>query len=265
MNILLIIGDHLRHKKFLDVISNKIKISCVIIEKRENLIPDPGFIINKIDKKNFIKHFKNREICEKKYFKLKKNNKFETEIISIKNIKKSQNDCKKVLNRIKPDIVFTFGISLIPYKLLKIMPKYSINLHSGLAPYYKGAACNFWPFYFLEPNWVGMTFHLLSKNLDSGNIIHHTIPKLDKKDNIHDVSCKVQLKSFKESLKIIKMIKDKKIKEHKLNLNGKLFLKKDFKSEHLRIIYNLYNDDIVKQYLEKKIHKTKPKTVSVYD
>ncbi len=264
MNILLIIGDHFRHRKFLEILSNKIKISCVIIEKREDSIPNPNFIKNKIDKKNFIQHFKNREISEKKYFKLNKK-KTNTETISIKNIKENQNICKKVLKRIKPDIVFTFGISLIPSKLLMVMPKYSINLHSGLAPYYKGAACNFWPFYFLEPNWAGMTFHLLSSKLDSGNIIHHTIPKLDKKDNIHDVSCKVQLKSFKESFKIIKLIKDKKIKEHKLNLNGKLFLKKDFKPEHLRIIYNLYNDDIVKHYLKKKIHKNKPKTVSVYD
>ena len=264
MNILLIIGDHLRHKKFLEILSNKVKISCVIMEKRENSIPNANFINNKIDKKNFIKHFKNREIAEKKYFKLKKI-KNDTEIISIKNIKEKQNDCKKILNRINPDIVFTFGVSLIPPKLLKIMPKYSINLHSGLAPYYKGAACNFWPFYFLEPNWVGMTFHLLSKKLDSGNILHHTTPKLNIKDNIHDVSCKAQLKSFKESLKIINLIKKKKIKEHKLNLNGKLFLKKDFKPEHLRIVYNLYKDDIVKYYLQNKIHKTKPKVISIND
>ena len=103
------------------------------------------------------------------------------------------------------------------------MPKYSINLHSGLAPYYKGAACNFWPFYFLEPNWAGMTFHLISKKLDSGNVIHHTIPKLDINDNIHDVSCKAQLKSFRDSIKIIKMIKNKNIREHKINQSGKLF------------------------------------------
>ena len=264
MNILLIIGDHLRHKKFLETISNKIKISCVIMEKREKIIPDSSFIKNKIDKINFIRHFKNREISEKKYFKLI-NNKPNEKIILIDNIKKNQNILKKTMKKIRPDIVFTFGISLIPHALLKLMPKYSINLHSGLAPYYKGAACNFWPFYFLEPNWVGMTFHLISKKLDSGSVIHHTIPTLNIKDTIHDLSCKAQLKSFKESLKIIKMIKNKKIKEHKINSSGKLFLKNDFKPEHLRIIYNLYNDDIVKMYLQNKLIKTVPKIVSIYD
>ena len=145
------------------------------------------------------------------------------------------------------------------------MPYYSINLHSGLAPYYKGAACNFWPFYFLEPNWVGMTFHFLSNKLDSGKIIHHTVPRLNIKDNIHDLSCKAQLKSFKESLNIIEMIKKKKIKEYELTSNGKLFLKKDFRPEHLRIVYNLFKDDIVKYYLQNKFYKTKPKIVSIYD
>ena len=264
MNILLIIGSHLRHKKFLETVSNKIKISAVIIENREDSIPDPSFIKNKLDKKNFIKHFKNRELCEKKYFTIK-NKTIDTNIFLINNIKKDQNKCKTILGKIKPNIVFTFGVSLIPSALVKIMPKYSINLHSGLAPYYKGTACNFWPFYFLEPNWVGMTFHLISNKLDSGNIIHHTVPRLNIKDRVHDVSCKVQLKSFKESLKIIKMIKNKKIKDYKINSNGKLFLKKDFRPEHLRIIYNLNNDDIVKKYLLKKTIKTKPKIISIYD
>ncbi len=244
--------------------SNKFEISAVIMEKREDIIPSPNFIKNKKDKKNFIRHFKNREKSEKKYFKLK-NNEVISEIIKINNIKKNQNIIKKTIKKIKPSIVFTFGVSLIPSTILKLMPKYSINLHSGLAPYYKGTACNFWPFYFLEPNWVGMTFHLISKKLDSGNIIHHTIPKLDIKDKIHDVSCKAQLKSFKDSIKIIKMIKNKKIREHKINQTGKLFLKKDFKPEHLRIIYNLYNDNLVKMFLTKKIRKTAPKIISVHD
>ena len=41
------------------------------MEKREDIRPDHNFIKNKIDKKNFIRHFKNRETSEKIYFKLK--------------------------------------------------------------------------------------------------------------------------------------------------------------------------------------------------
>ena len=57
------------------------------MEKRENIMPNPNFIKNKIDKKNFIRHFKNRELSEKKYFKLKNKKPF-SEIVEIKNLKK---------------------------------------------------------------------------------------------------------------------------------------------------------------------------------
>ena len=135
MNIILIIGNHLRHKKFLEILKQNKNILCNNGNK-ENSIPDASFIKNKTDKENFIKHFKNREISERKYFKLNKN-KIDTNIISIKNLKEEQNECKRILKKFNPDVVFTFGVSLIPSKLLKIMPYYSINLHSGLAPYYK--------------------------------------------------------------------------------------------------------------------------------
>ena len=68
MNILLIIGSHLRHLKFLEILSNKFKISVAIMEKRENIMPNPNFIKIKLIKKILSSHFKNRELSEKKYF-----------------------------------------------------------------------------------------------------------------------------------------------------------------------------------------------------
>ena len=62
----------------------------------------------------------------------------------------------------------------------------------------------------------------------------------------------MQLKSFKDGIKIIEMIKNKKNKKIQFKSQWKTFLKKDFKPEHLRIIYNLYNDDIVRMFLTKK-------------
>ena len=90
-------------------------------------------------------------------------------------------------------------------------------------------------------------------------MLYIILPQKLNIDNIHDVSCKVQLKSFKDSIKIIEMIKNKKIKKYTINQSGKLFLKKDFKPEHLRIIYNLYNDDIVKMFLKNKLKKQSQK------
>ena len=56
-------------------------------------IPDASFIKNKTDKENLLNILK-IEISERKYFKLNKN-KIDTNIISIKNLKEEQNECKE--------------------------------------------------------------------------------------------------------------------------------------------------------------------------
>ena len=139
MKILLISGDHKRHKNFASVIDSKFELVSWIVEKRENSLPKIYRFKNKIDKTNLIitlkkemnmKYFKyNEKKLIKKKLKLQK---------SKKNIKK----IKSILKKYKPKILITFGSSIIPNELLKNLPKYSINLHSGLAPYYKGSACN---------------------------------------------------------------------------------------------------------------------------
>ena len=40
--------------------------------------------------------------------------------------------------------------------------------------------------------------------------------------------------------------------------SGKNFIQSDFKPEHLRLVYNLFNNDIVKHYFEGKIKSKKP-------
>ena len=81
----------------------------------------------------------------------------------------------KVLNAVKnlaPDVVVVYGTSLIKRALLSVMPKYVINLHAGLSPYYRGAATLYWPIYFMEPQNLGYTFHLIDLKIDHGDILH---------------------------------------------------------------------------------------------
>jgi benzoyl-CoA reductase/2-hydroxyglutaryl-CoA dehydratase subunit BcrC/BadD/HgdB len=48
---------------------------------------------------------------------------------------------------------------------------------------------------------------------------------------------------------------------HKQKATGKNFLASDFKPEHLRVIYQVYNDDMIRQYLEGKLQSKLPKLV----
>ena len=62
-----------------------------------------------------------------------------------------------------------------------------------------------------------------------------------------------------------KRIKNKKEvnMDLKLGTRGKLFKRKDFQPEHLRIIYKFYKDRIVDLYLNKKILPIKSKLIQL--
>jgi hypothetical protein len=81
------------------------------------------------------------------------------------------------------DLYVVFGSSFIRGWLCDfLVGKSAINLHMGLSPYYRGAACNFWAMYDQLPNYVGATWHYLSSGLDSGPIIFHSIPRFEDED-----------------------------------------------------------------------------------
>tara|TARA_Y100000589_G_C27170171_1_gene636326 strand:+ start:659 stop:1444 length:786 start_codon:yes stop_codon:yes gene_type:complete len=89
------------------------------------------------------------------------------------------------------DYYVVFGSSFIKGWLIDFLIKQkALNIHMGLSPYYRGSSCNFWALYDRNPNYVGATIHLLSKGLDSGNILCHCIPKPYKEENLFDFTMK---------------------------------------------------------------------------
>ena len=56
----------------------------------------------------------------------------------------------------KSDIYIVFGSSFIKGNLIDfLIKKKAINIHAGVSPYYRGAACNFWALYDGNPHLVG--------------------------------------------------------------------------------------------------------------
>lgn len=256
MKILFIGGNHRRHLYYLNKINQQFKVAGCLIVRREEMIPSPPKKISKLDLINFKRHFRQRIETEKKFFgeqKLPWCQQLEVDFNDL-NSKRSV----KFVKSIDPDLVLILGSGLIKEPLYSNLPKHSINLHLGLSPRYKGSATLFWPFYFLEPNFAGSTFHYIIDAADAGDIIHQVTPILERSDEIHDVACKTVIDSSKEAIKLLEIFEKKGAwKTHKQKSSGKLFLNSDFKPEHLRVIYNLYNNDIVKKYLDGKL---KPKT-----
>ncbi|MEA5088405.1 formyltransferase family protein [Solidesulfovibrio sp.] len=76
------------------------------------------------------------------------------------------------------DIYVVFGASFIKGYLIDfLVANRAVNIHMGVSPYYRGSSCNFWALFDGNPNLVGATIHLLSRGLDSGDMLFHAFPK----------------------------------------------------------------------------------------
>jgi len=263
MRYVIIGGDHPRHLYYLNSIVENVDVVGAILEKRENFMPQISKKLDKIDYENCIRHFQNRKKYELKFFGDKKKLP-KCPIHYVTEDTLSNENSVKFIKKLKPDVVFIFGTGMIREPLYSSLPKLKINLHLGISPRYRGSATLFWPFYFLEPNWAGSTFHLITDEPDAGDIIHQAFPILEKGDTIHEVACKVVQQSAIDVKKILDILESgNQLVLYKQKGSGKNFLTRDFMPQHLRVIYNLYNDNIVDLFLDKKIKPKEPTPIVI--
>ena len=117
----------------------------------------------------------------------------------------------------------------------------ALNIHIGVSPYYRGTDCNFWALYDNNPHLVGATIHMLSKGLDSGPMLYHTLSEIKDDPFIYTMST---VKSALHSL--VERIKNETIFKYSLELQNK--------SKEVRYSKkNEFNDEFVKLFLSKKI------------
>ena len=84
---------------------------------------------------------------------------------------------------LESDYYVVFGASFIKGGLCDFLVDHgALNIHMGVSPYYRGNSCNFWALYDGRPDLVGATIHLLTKGLDSGPLLFHTLPKAQAVD-----------------------------------------------------------------------------------
>jgi folate-dependent phosphoribosylglycinamide formyltransferase PurN len=263
IKILLIVGDQRRHLYFASFINRYFPLAGLVLVERGIDIPTPPDNLPEIDYTNFQKHFKDRTEAEIKHFQ--DIDQIKAPVLKVAFDKLNTEEVVDFLNKIKPNYVFVFGPGLIKSPVIESLPKETINLHLGLSPRYRGSATLFWPFYFLEPNYAGCTFHYLADQPDAGNIIHQVVPKLEYGDKIHDVSCKVIKASSSAVIDLIKLHLEKKgWASYPQKHSGKNFLDSDFHPLHLRLIYNTFNSKIVDYYLDGILRTRDPKLIDQF-
>ena len=265
MKLILFSGDHPRHlfvnKKVLEFFDD----IFVIVMQREELLPTPPSDLDNHDKELFQLHFENRHRVETSvYGELNARDVFKN--FNSIFIKPNELNTEIVADKVKKfnaDFCFIFGVHLILDPVIDVLPKDKINLHLGLSPWYKGGATLFWPFYHLEPQFCGSTFHQITKQADAGEIIHQCVPELRPGDKIHDVGARCILKARDDLSRIFDHWKSEKGFEGIVQkTSGRNWRGVDFHASQLRVIYDLYQDKIVDSYLSGALGNRKPKLIS---
>jgi len=136
------------------------------------------------------------------------------------------------------DEYIVFGSSYIKGDLIDfLVSKNAYNIHMGVSPYYRGSSCNFWAAYDRNLTMVGATIHLLTKGLDSGPILFHTLPK--KTDNAFDLGMKAVKSAH---IGLVQNIGSGKIKDFRPIIQDKTL--------EIRYTKNAdFDDDVALEYL----------------
>jgi methionyl-tRNA formyltransferase len=188
-NIILMIGDGLRHQYFFRQINSIHGIAAVFILPSKYPKP-PAKTKEENDAWNWF--FKRRNDFEKntltQTLDLKSQNK--PDIINLEGSKLNSSETLSFIKKYSPGFIAVFGIGIIKEKVLSYCPDSFYNLHVGIPEYYRGSSCNFWPIYNRDLNNLGATVHKIEKGIDTGKIAEKKYITLEHDDNEQSIMWK---------------------------------------------------------------------------
>lgn len=79
-------------------------------------------------------------------------------------------DAKRILQAANLDLGILFGTNIIKEDVFSIPRRGSINIHQGLAPFYRGGPTVFWELFNNETE-LGITVHFVAAKVDTGDIL----------------------------------------------------------------------------------------------
>lgn len=253
MKLLLLCGDQPRHLYLVSEVARRFTGTSVIFMRRESMSPEPPLSMTVRDLKLFKRHFENRREAESAAFGTVSTSKI-GELIpthAVSPVSLNSQLVVDLIDRHQPDVCLVFGTDLIKSPVIDVLPALTFNVHLGLSPWYRGSATLFWPFYFMEPQCAGVTVHQLIREVDAGNIVFQCVPMLSREHGIHQVACEAVKTVIPKLIQMLETIESGKV----LHLNsqkstGRLFRTRDFRPEHLRVNYEIFDDRMTASWLD---------------
>jgi hypothetical protein len=249
--VIIITGSELRHeyfRKFLSL-SDSFLVVRSYCEYEFNSVRN--VVEHDSDNLARLKHLVMREETEKDFFQL-----FCSQVDDRSNpehLKKGDINLPSSIDTLlslEPDLIVTYGCSILKSPLIDAFKGRIINIHLGLSPYYRGSGTNFWPFVNNEPEYAGVTFMYMDEGIDTGAIIHQMQATINYGDNIHQIGNRLIRDMAKACIEII--INSDRL--HTLatppeHVTGKYYRNKDFTESAVAKMYENFKNGLVDTYL----------------
>lgn len=270
MKLILFSGSHARHvyvhQQVID--SETLEVGGVVSMQREDTLPDPPSGWPEHDRKLFTHHFERREAVEQATYGDRSPTAYE-DVAPTLFVDRGELNSERVAEFVRDvdaDACLIFGTGLVLEPVLSELPEWRLNFHLGLSPWYKGSATLFWPFYNLQPQFAGGTLHQIIPEPDAGGIIHHSVPELKRGQGVHETAADVVVRFTEETVAVLEYLAEAgTLPVEEQTRTGKLFLSGDFDPHHLRVIYDLYDNDIVDEYLDGNLGDRRPNLTDVFE
>lgn len=260
MKIVLLTSNSLRHKYIAAEISRQLDLKLTVTEAKPDNIQDTSTL--KARDADFISaHFKARTRSEISFFEAYKEFPKQVELLEVPHGNINSKQVRTKIDEIAPDFIILFGTSIIAGPLLEKYSNRIINLHLGLSPYYKGSATNLFPYYYNEPECVGVTIHLATSKVDEGAVLHQLRPEIEPEDDLHTIGNKTILKAGKVLPEVLECYSEKKIVPQKQDPSGKICRNKDLSPAVLREIYVKFEDGLISNYIWDKERRDREKPI----
>jgi methionyl-tRNA formyltransferase len=90
-------------------------------------------------------------------------------------------DIHRVIRDLRATHLFVYGTGILSAATLQLGT--TLNLHTGLSPYYRGSDTEFWPIYLDDLVHLGVTVHACTPALDGGAIYARACVRLEPDDD----------------------------------------------------------------------------------
>ncbi len=260
------IGDSPRHFYVASQLDRAGFLAAMVIEKRESRHPDPPAYCDAALQDLFRRHFRERDEVEFGFFNEVFRNRPQVPTLDVTRDQLNGPKTHEFISKHRPGLVLSYGVHKLDDETLSIMPGLRWNSHGGLSPWYRGVITHFWPTYMLEPQMTGMTLHELTAQINAGPIIHQTVAPLERGDGVHHTACRAVELYGKELPEVIKIAERGQIKKPApQKTSGKLWLLSDWRPEHLRTVYNEFENQVVNLFLDGKLGNKTPQIVRQFE